>query len=258
VQQPSFLTDDRVAFGATEIRLLRSDTTGDNVAEFSARDDVLFMLKSRPYVDSYLKIGASLVDGGGQIDTIAEIGVYRGGSAAFLHQLFKPRRIVCVDLAEKVPAPLEAYARQHAGTITTHFGVSQDDRPRVAELVRSDMVGQLDVVVDDASHIYEPSKATFEMLFPMLAPGGIYVLEDWDWSHSAPAQEPDHYWAAQSALTNLVLQLVVAHASAPELIREIGFGPGLMWVRRGWLSLEPGAFSLASFVRTRGRILGLL
>ena len=37
----------------------------------------------------------------------------------------------------------------------------------------------LDLVIDDASHLYGPTMASFEVLFPRLRPGGLYVIEDW-------------------------------------------------------------------------------
>ena len=38
-------------------------------------------------------------------------------------------------------------------------------------------------MIDDASHLYEPSLASFETLFPLLRPGGTYIIEDWKWEH---------------------------------------------------------------------------
>jgi hypothetical protein len=42
----------------------------------------------------------------------------------------------------------------------------------------------MNLVVDDASHTYEDTKASFETLFPLLQPGGIYAIEDWSWACS--------------------------------------------------------------------------
>jgi hypothetical protein len=62
----------------------------------------------------------------------------------------------------------------------------------------TDEFGQdpLDLVIDDASHLYGPSLATFETLFPALREGGLYVLEDWKTSLNFPChgggENPDH------------------------------------------------------------------
>jgi hypothetical protein len=37
----------------------------------------------------------------------------------------------------------------------------------------------IDIVFDDASHLYDLTKATMSVLFPKLNPGGYYVLEDY-------------------------------------------------------------------------------
>lgn len=49
-----------------------------------------------------------------------------------------------------------------------------------ADLLRSlsRQVGPFDLIVDDASHIPALTVQSFEILFPMLAPGGVYVIED--------------------------------------------------------------------------------
>ena len=44
---------------------------------------------------------------------------------------------------------------------------------------------QLDAIVDDASHINWHQIQAFELLFPCLKPGGIYIVEDIDSSYKA-------------------------------------------------------------------------
>jgi hypothetical protein len=41
----------------------------------------------------------------------------------------------------------------------------------------------LDLVIDDASHRLRETISSFEVLFPLLRPGGLFLLEDWDWQH---------------------------------------------------------------------------
>ena len=51
---------------------------------------------------------------------------------------------------------------------------------RLAEIVDEAFGDEpLDLVVDDCSHRYKPSRASFNELFPRLRPGGVYVIEDW-------------------------------------------------------------------------------
>ena len=42
----------------------------------------------------------------------------------------------------------------------------------------------IDLVIDDASHLYVETKASFEELFPRLRPGGLFIIEDWASGHT--------------------------------------------------------------------------
>jgi len=72
-----------------------------------------------------------------------------------------------------------------------HFGTSQCDGDKLSQIVLGELADELDLVVDDASHTYEETRASFEFLFPLLSPGGIYVIEDWSWAHHPDYQSPD-------------------------------------------------------------------
>lgn len=58
-------------------------------------------------------------------------------------------------------------------------------------------IGRLDIVVDDGSHLSEHVITTFETLFPLLEPRGIYAVEDlqtsyWpEWHGSEDRNSPD-------------------------------------------------------------------
>jgi hypothetical protein len=58
----------------------------------------------------------------------------------------------------------------------TIFQGSQDDPEFLAHVVGQ--MGGLDVVIDDGSHRNAHVLRTFEILFPLLADGGIYAVED--------------------------------------------------------------------------------
>jgi hypothetical protein len=61
--------------------------------------------------------------------------------------------------------------------------VDQADREALQEIIAREFDGPVDLVIDDASHIYEPTRASFETLFPRLGRGGLYIIEDWQWSY---------------------------------------------------------------------------
>jgi hypothetical protein len=247
---PTFLSETKICFGDLEIRL----STGDAAAQPLAGDDVFYMEKSRPYVDAYRRIRENL---GGQARNVLEVGIFRGGSAPFLHRFFDARRVICVDRVSGPVTPLERYQRDHApGVFSIRYGVDQANRARLAEVLDSDLSEPLDLVVDDASHWFEQTKTTFETVLPYLRPGAIYAIEDWSWAHTVEAQTPDHYWSDQPALTNLCFELVVAYAAGSGLISGLTFAPGIMWIQRGWLGIPKGTFRLIDYTPMRGRQLG--
>jgi hypothetical protein len=79
-----------------------------------------------------------------------------------------------------------------ASRIATYWGVDQGDAATLRSIVDKEFSGPLDLVIDDASHLYAPTKASFETLFPLLRPGGLYIIEDWAWAHWPAAQSPTH------------------------------------------------------------------
>ena len=79
--------------------------------------------------------------------------------------------------------------------IHTHIG-SQDDVNFLVDLVGK--IGNPDVVIDDASHINSLSIRSFQILFPMLKPGGIYICEDVETSYW-----PEHGYGGSADITTL-------------------------------------------------------
>jgi predicted O-methyltransferase YrrM len=114
---------------------------------------------------------------------LVELGIYQGGSAALAALLAKPGKLVAIDLEAERSAALDGFIADHqlADSVRPFWGVDQGDRERLAQIVTEEFDGLLDLVVDDASHQYEPTVASFETLFPLLRPGGLYMIEDWRW-----------------------------------------------------------------------------
>ena len=135
------------------------------------------ILKSEPYLRVYEDLASSFSP-----RSILELGIFQGGSYVFLDKLFKPRRMSAVDIRPQPVGPLLHYVSDKEGRFV-HFSTSQSDREVFEHIVRNELADELDLVVDDASHTYEQTKASFEILFPLLRPGGIYVIEDWSWAH---------------------------------------------------------------------------
>ncbi len=112
--------------------------------------------------------------------------------------------------------PFPESLRRHTrwGVVRHHGNVPQADRESLRRIIDEDFDGTLDGVVDDASHMYDHSLASFETRFPRLRPGGMYLIEDWSWAHHPSFQGPDAQWADEPALSNLIMRLVILSASA--------------------------------------------
>ncbi|UXT48823.1 class I SAM-dependent methyltransferase [Agrobacterium tumefaciens] len=183
------------------------------------------MMKSRSFLDQYL------VHEGEDFKRILELGVYQGGSFVFLNEVFKPRKITAVELSE-VPIPaLDTYIEAQKGRAKLYYGTSQDDEAKLAEIVETDFGGELDLVVDDASHFYDQTKASFRTLFPKLRPGGLYIIEDWSWSFFDSYQASDHPWAEHGSLANLAIDLMEEMALSTSM-ESFEVSPHMIKVRR--------------------------
>jgi hypothetical protein len=180
---------------------------------------------------------------------LLELGIWDGGSVAFWHEVLAPARHAAVDLATRGDPPaMTAYASGRP--ITTRWGVDQADAAALHDVVRDALGGRLDLVVDDASHLYAPTKASFEALFPLLPPGGTYVIEDWAWSHWPEFHAPDHVWRDERPLTDLVVELVELAGSTLGVVEDVVVRQGFTAVRRGSAPL-PDPFRIDGLVVRR-------
>jgi cephalosporin hydroxylase len=100
---------------------------------------------------------------------ILEIGVAHGGSLALWRKFLGDEAVIFgIDIDPKCAAFDGSSGSVRIG--------SQDD-PKFLRDVAAEMKG-LDVVLDDGSHIGRHQRASFDVLFPLLSEGGIYVIED--------------------------------------------------------------------------------
>lgn len=186
---------------------------------------------------------------------ILEMGIWEGGSLAFWNQVFSPDRHVGLDLAERGDsAEFRAWRedRNRPGSIETFWGVDQSDRRAVLDLARRALGGPPDLVIDDAAHILECLQPAFETLFPLLRPGGIYLIEDWSWGHRAEYQAEDHFWRPYGSPSRLVRDLVECAGSGGDLVAAVHVDPDWVAVERGPLEIpEPLEFRLAQHILRR-------
>ena len=211
-----------------------------------------FLFKPKPLVERYAELVEKL-----RPRNIFELGVFEGGSTIFLSELAQPDRLVAVDWGAPNSEGLSEYLAGHERpeTLRVFDDVDQADRRRLREIA-DDAFGSdpLDLVFDDCSHLYEPTRASFNELFPRLRPGGVFAIEDWRWAH-APlgAEDPEGMWPDEVPLTRLLFEITLAIPSYPDLIRDVRINLRTIEVTRGDAEIEPGSFDISGCCNARGR-----
>ena len=217
------------------------------------RDFVL--LKDRPFIEEYVRLFS-----GESVARVLEFGVYHGGNILLMHKGFGASRVVGIDLRPRETALTDYLAQARlTESVVPHFYTSQADRAAVTKIIEEDFSGQeIDVVIDDASHLFSLTREAFNIAFPYLKPGGLYVIEDWGWAHWRDAPWQTDLWFDQPALSNLVFELIMACTSSREIISGVEVSPYLVAVRKGKATLDRTGFDLSSLYVARGKTLSLL
>lgn len=115
------------------------------------------------YVPEYRRIADEL----GPAARVLEIGVLNGLGLEMWKDMFPDGIVAGVDFS---PA-----ARWPEGTIRIVSDQANSELPSILKMHSY----AWDLIVDDASHKGHLTDATFKMLWPLVAPGGYYVIEDW-------------------------------------------------------------------------------
>jgi predicted O-methyltransferase YrrM len=192
---------------------------------------------------------------GRRVNNVLELGLNHGGSAAFFAALLQPHKLVSLDISEPVRRFDAFLADNPIGRrIVPHYRTSQADEARLRDIIAQEFQGPLDLVLDDASHDYGLTRASFEVLFPLIRPGGCYVVEDWQWAH-APG-----FWdrADQPALSNLLFQLMMAQPGHPDLIARIDVFPSIAFVWKGEAAVSAGRLDVEALGFLQNRSYALI
>lgn len=101
--------------------------------------------------------------------TVAEIGIYSGGSLDMWQYYFGPQaRIIGIDIE---PA-CEIYERDG---VSIYIG-NQGDK-KFWQMFK-EQEPSIDIVIDDGSHKYKHQLLTYNEMFPHIRPGGVFLCED--------------------------------------------------------------------------------
>jgi cephalosporin hydroxylase len=208
-------------------------------------DERVIILKDRGALKSYDTVFAGM-----QPRTMLEFGIFQGGSPTLFSLWFKLDKFVGIDLSPPVEG-FEAFcARQPVGKkIRSYYAVSQTDRIRVDQIVRDEFSNTLlDVIIDDASHLYDQTRRTFEIAFPHLRPGGTYVVEDWGWAHWPQSD----VFMGKTAMSVFIMELIMLCASRSDLISEVRIFPAFVFVRKSQHAPAMTEMDLSSLYNKRG------
>ena len=174
---------------------------------------------------------------------IVELGIHKGGSTVFFHELAKPEKLTAVDIEQTSLPTLQSYIEGLPNnSLKTYFDIDQADTIRLVSAVNKEHDGHaLDLVIDDASHYLEETTQSFNALFPLLRKGGIYVIEDWPASYEATN---DPRFLNREPLRNLIHHLVIKCAANPNIIAKIEIFRSICLVWRGDRDIDSGKFDI--------------
>jgi len=220
---------------------------------YDSSPDRFLLAKSRPMVEAMVGIRDRE-----DVRQIIDLGIFKGGSVAFYAKLYDPVKLVAIDLhPDPVPALSKFIAEQGLETrVRPYYGVNQSDETEVGAILASEFRDTaVDLVVDDASHYYFETRASFNIIFPYLRPEGIYIVEDWGWAHWAGDvwQKSQVFPQFLPALSNFLVEVCMVCASRPDLVSSVNVTPSSFVIRKGSANIAPGRFDLGEHYLCRGR-----
>jgi predicted O-methyltransferase YrrM len=258
----NWLSDDSFRIGDVTFRLAVTK-------RFKSSRDCFLLVKHPDMVRRYESFIASL-----RPKRIVELGIYQGGSVAFLSLAARPECMLAVDIKPAPTRVLEEFIDERGlrGQVHTRYSVDQADAATLRELVSEQFAGEaLDVVIDDASHRLAPTRASFNVLFPLLRPGGVFVIEDWSGLHHLDAEyavraktnaklrakleELAYSDVNELPLTVLLFELLLASAYAPSLVAEVFVTDNLAHVVRGPADISESEFDVSGLYSDTARLL---
>ena len=118
---------------------------------------------------------------------------------------------------------LDLYDKEIEGRFITHQG-SQADENTLLELISQ--IGRPKIIIDDGSHIDSHIRTSYDTLFPLLAEGGIYIIED---AHVTYTPEGDEVTNPIGDLSFLAYMRVIDKES---LFTSIHFHYGFIIIKK--------------------------
>lgn len=196
-------------------------------------EDHVIFYKIKKLVDQYDKYFRTC-DATFAPKNVIEIGMWGGGSIMFWNEILKPEKILGIDiLSQSENGFFDQYiekVNRSGQKIIPSWGTDQADKYKIINLIATHFGDEpLDLVFDDCSHMYEPTLASFNAIFPYMAKGGLYIIEDWAWGHWV---ELNTGMPVQAALTRLIADIIKATGNEG-LIESVTVFEGFAVIKRG-------------------------
>jgi SAM-dependent methyltransferase len=210
-------------------------------------DDWLWIYKPRSMIEDYREVFAQRDPF--SFDRAVELGIWGGGSVALWSLVADPSCLLAIDLSDQGDSAMLAQLRAERPSLHTAWSTDQADREAITARLADVGIDVLDVVIDDASHQYRASLGSFEILFPYLRPGGLYILEDWQWSFEPGGGQMA---STQRPLVELLHELLGVLGSTTGVITRVEVYPLFAVIERGGAPIsEP--LQLQEQIRRRPR-----
>lgn len=184
-----------------------------------------------------------------RLNQILELGIAGGGSIPYLFDLCDAEFVVGLDIAPDSPDIRQIIDQSAlANRYELYFETDQSDRDALTNIVNTHFPKGLDLIVDDASHLLDLTRQSFEILFPKLKPGGLYVIEDYSWSQiDAFAFVSGKAYANQAATIQLLFEISMLLPSQKGWITRVSSDPYSITVQRGPAEI-PDDFTLTKYI----------
>jgi Methyltransferase domain len=210
------------------------------------------IMKDQSFFDVYNKIFSD-----NNIKNMIEIGIFDGGSTMYFLMEHDLKKLFALDIRGRIVNLDESINENMLNDkVNIEYATSQDSPEGLKNAVNYFSGQEIDLIIDDASHLFDLSKKTFEMYFPILKSGGTYVLEDWGWSHN-PGTQPGgsvyEYMKDYVSLSNLLFILQMIMISRPDLIAEIHVTAGCAVIKKGSAAASSEILNLDAMVLNRGQ-----
>jgi len=124
--------------------------------------------KPKHYIDLYNKYFDTLTD---KELAILELGIFEGHSLEYFSRIFPNARLFGVDINK--------CERVYSSDRVTMYQGSQNDKALYQRIMAENDIKTFDIIIDDCSHIGTLTLESFNILYPFLSLGGLYVIEDW-------------------------------------------------------------------------------